>query len=283
MMSERPRLSIVVPVYNCEPYLVEMFRLSFLDGLRRRAPAGSELVIIDDASPLEEETRRSAGEAESFMPVRFHRNPVNRGFAASVNAGLRLAAADLILLLNSDTRLTPGAVESLVGSLASAPDAAMAGPVSNRAFDAALQQVDGLAPLRDFSASELARVDLFAEKVRAKGEGCVEASYLMGFCIILRREAFERVGPLDEAFGLGYLEEMDYCWRARAAGYRILVDRSAFVFHGGLKESCLTGSKSGSQTMRTRPWSVLYHLLRNIVYFLWKHRALPRLRQRLTK
>lgn len=272
-MSERPRLSIVVPIYNCEPYLVEMFEGLFLDGLRRYAPPGAELVIVDDASPLEEETRRSARLAESIMPVRFHRNPSNRGFAASVNEGMRLAAGDLILLLNSDTRLTPGAVASLIGVLASAPDAAMAGPVSNRAFGADLQQVDGLAPLRDFSVPELARIDRFAEGLRAKGEGVVEATYLMGFCILLRREVFERVGPLDESFGLGYLEEVDYCLRIRDRGYRILIDRSAFVFHGGLKESRLTGANSGSQTMRTRPWSMLYHLFRNSAYLLWKRRG----------
>lgn len=272
-MSESPRLSIVVPVYNSEPYLVEMFERSFLDGLRRHAPAGAELVIVDDASPLEEETRRSARLAETILPVRLHRNPFNRGFAASVNEGLRLASGDLVLLLNSDTRLTAGSVASLAATLAAAPDAAMVGPVSNRAFDADLQQVDGLAPLRDFSDSELARVDRFAEELRAKGEGPVESAYLMGFCILLRREVFERVGPLDESFGLGYLEEVDYCLRVREMGYRILVDRSTFVFHGGLKESRLAGGNSGSQTMRTRPFRMLYSLVRNAAYLLWKRRG----------
>ena len=269
-MSERPVLSIVVPVYNCEPYLVEMFERSFLDGLRRHAPPGAELVIIDDASPLEEETRRSARLAETIMPVRLHRNPSNRGFAASVNEGFRSASGDLILLLNSDTRLTPGAVASLVGVLAAAPDAAMVGPVSNRAFDADLQQVDGFTPLRDFSVSELARIDRFAGDIRAKGEGVAESAYLMGFCILLRREVYERAGPLDESFGLGYFEEVDYCLRIREMGCRILVDRSTFVFHGGLKESRLSGGNSGSQTMRTRPWSMIFHLFRNAVYLLWK-------------
>lgn len=280
-MSARPRLSIVVPVYNGEPYLVEMFERSFLDGLRRHAPAGAELVIIDDASPLEEETRRSAKSAEAIMPVRFHRNPCNQGFASSVNEGLRRASGDLILLLNSDTRLTTGAVESLIGALAARPDAGMAGPVSNRAFGADLQQVDGLAMLRDFSDPEFARVERFAEGVRAKGEGRVEAAYLMGFCILLRREVIERVGPLDESFGLGYLEEVDYCLRARDLGYRLLVDRSAFVFHGGLKESPLPGARSGSQTMRTRPWCALYHMIRNSAYLMWKRRGRLRLSQRL--
>lgn len=280
-MSERPRLSIVVPVYNCEPYLVEMFERSFLDGLRRHAPAGAELVMVDDASPLEEETRRSARLAETIMPVRLHRNPTNRGFAASVNEGLRLASGDLILLLNSDTRLTPGAVASLIGVLSAAPDAAMVGPVSNRAFDADLQQVEGLAPLRDFSVPELARVDRFAEDLRSKGEGVVESAYLMGFCILLRREVFERVGPLDESFGLGYLEEVDYCLRVRETGCRILIDRSTFVFHGGLKESRLTGGNSGSQTMRTRPWSMVYHLVRNAAYLLWKRRGRLKRSQRV--
>lgn len=272
-MRGRPRLSIVVPVYNCEPYLVEMFEHSFLDGLRRYAPPDAELVIVDDGSPLEEETRRSAALASEIMPTRLHRNPSNIGFTRSANECLRLAAADMILLINSDARLTPGAVESLERTLAAAPEAGMAGPVSNRAYGAGLQQIDGLSPLSDFSDAELARVDLFSEGVRAKGEGPLEAAYLMGFCILLRRAVYEKVGAFDENYGLGYLEEMDYCRRVRAAGWKLLVDRSAFVFHGGLKESRVAGDDGGSQTFRTRPWAARWNILRNIVYSFWKHRA----------
>lgn len=88
----------------------------------------------------------------------------------------------------------------------------------------------------------------------------------------MRKEVIERIGMLDENFGLGYFEEMDYCYRARKAGYRLLVDQAAFVFHGGVMKTTLTGRFGGSQTMRTRPLSVLYHLVRNAGYLLYKHR-----------
>lgn len=283
-MSGRPDLSIIVPVYNSEPYLVEMFERLFLDGLRRYAPSDAELIIVDDASPLEQETRQLAAAAESFMRVKLLRNPTNFGFVRSVNVGLRHASGKTILLLNSDTRLTDGAIESLQKTLASNADVGMVGPVSNNAFNADLQQVEGLAPLQDFSNNELNRIDLFSRDIRnSAAQTPVEAAFLMGFCLLFRRSLIERVGVLDERFGLGYFEEMDYCYRVRKEGYRLLIDRSTFIFHGGLKKASLAGKAGGSQTMRTRPFSVLYHLLRNTGYLLYKHRRWGETSQRISR
>jgi GT2 family glycosyltransferase len=267
-------LSIVVPVYNCEAYLVEMFERLFLDSLRRYAPEGAELIIVDDASPLEQETRRLAKAAETFMKVTLLRNPSNAGMVRSINTGLREAIAPTVLLLNSDTRLTDGAVESLQKVLTSNADIGMVGPVSNNAFNAELQQVEGLAPLQDFSDNELKRIDRYSRDIRdSSGQGPVEAAYLMGFCLLFRRDILNRVGLFDERLGLGYYEDIDYSRRVRDEGYRLLIDRSTFIFHGGLKKSNLAGRFAGSQTMRTRPLRAMYTLIRNAIYLQFKHRG----------
>ena len=269
--AEKIKVSVVLPVYHCEPYLVEMASRLCLGGIRRGLPRDSELVLIDDASPLETETRALAEEASRWMTVAYHRNPRNLGFVRSANEGLRRARGELILSVNSDIRLAPGSVERLVSAVCSAPDIGMAGPVTNNAFSARVQSVEGCDPLRSFSDDEFARLDRFAESVARRAGGLEEVRWLMGFCIMLRRELLDSVGLLDERYGLGYLEEMDYAIRARRKGWRMVVDPGAFVFHGGLKRSWAADSRAGSQTMRTRPWSVIWHQLRNIAYSIWKH------------
>ena len=51
------------------------------------------------------------------------------------------------------------------------------------------------------------------------------------FCVLLRREVYEKVGEMDEQFGVGYFEDTDYCYRAARAGYELRCARDAFVHH----------------------------------------------------
>lgn len=265
------RLSVVVPVYSSEPYLVEMFDKLFLDALRRRPPRDAELVIVDDASPLADETRRLAEEAGRRFPVVYHRNATNLGMVRSLNEGLRRARGEVLVVANSDARFAPGSIESLVRTLRETPGVGLVGPMSNGAYGAPLQTVRGFAPLRDFGAEELERVDRFADALERADRSPVEARWLVGFCMAFARGLWERVGPFDERFGTGYFEEADYALRARAAGYRHFVDRRAFVFHGGLKAPAFAVQGSSSQTMRTRPLRALGALARNAAYLVWKH------------
>lgn len=253
-MTGRPRLSVVVPLHNAEPYLVEMFERLFLSALPAALPPDSELVLVDDASPLEKETAALAERAAASVPTRLIRNPANLGYTRSANVGLRAAAGERVLLSNSDVRLCPGSVERLLRTLESDPVIGMVGPVTNNAFSQSDQQVEGLGPLKDFSDEELARLDAFARAVGCSAGAPFPVRHLLGFCTLMRREVLERVGYLDESFGLGYYEETDYCYRARGAGFTLLIDPSAFVHHGGLRASWVGGERGGSQSMRLRPW-----------------------------
>jgi hypothetical protein len=53
------------------------------------------------------------------------------------------------------------------------------------------------------------------------------------FCVALRRDVLDRVGMLDEDFGLGFYEDDDYCMRARHAGYKLICAEDVFVYHRG--------------------------------------------------
>jgi GT2 family glycosyltransferase len=264
---------VIVPVYSRDVYLSEMLEKLFLTGLRRSCPGRPELVIVDDASPLAAETAALARAAESWADVIYYRNPQNLGYVRSANKGLSLAAGRRLLLCNSDTRLTPEALSRLMAALDADPRLGLAGPVSNGAFNSAMQLAAEIpAPLVSFSESELDRFDAFGESLAARRLPPAEAGWLMGFCTLLRREAAEAIGPLDEGFGFGYLEEVDYAIRARRAGWKLAVAPDAFVFHGGLRNGLqFAGPNSGSQTGRAFPARTLLRIIRGLFHLVRKY------------
>lgn len=268
-----PRLSVIVPVHSRDAYLLEMFGTLFLGGLRAALPPGSELVIVDDASPLAAETAAQAEAAGAWAEVVYIRNERNLGYVRSVNAGLRAASGERLLLCNSDTRLTAPALARLEAALDSAPDIGLAGPVSNGAFNSEMQTAPGQPPpLESFAPEELARFDGYAAGLAARPLPPAEAGWLLGFCTLLRRETVSAVGLLDEGFGFGYLEEIDYAIRARAAGWRLAVAPDAFVFHGGLRRTRqFAGPNAGSQTGRSFPFLTLLRILRGLWHMTRKY------------
>ena len=68
---------------------------------------------------------------------------------------------------------------------------------------------------------------------RRRAHGTAEVPYLTGFCLLLDREVFERVGYFNHEYEHGYFEDLEVCCRIRAMGYRLLVDEDCFVYHVG--------------------------------------------------
>lgn len=268
-----PELSVIVPVYSRDAYLSEMLEKLFLDGLRRSCPAGTELVLVDDCSPLGESTAALAQAAGAWARVKLHRNPENLGYLRSVNKGLELASGRRLLLCNSDTRLTPGALARMTAALDADPRLGIAGPVTNGAFSAKMQTAPALpARLASFSAEELGRFDAYGAELAARPLPPAEAGWLLGFCMLMRRELPAEVGLFDEGFGFGYLEELDYCIRARRAGWKLAVVPDAFVFHGGLRRTLqFAGDQAGSQTGRSFPFRTFYRIIKGLFYLARKY------------
>jgi len=272
-MPGKKTVSVIVPVYSCDAYLAGMLEDLFLSGLRLNAGRPVELVIVDDASPLEKETAAQALKAAEWAKVLYLRNKENLGYVRSVNRGLAAASGELLLVCNSDTRLTPGSLDALCGALDSDPSVGIAGPVSNGAFNSSIQQAEGYpGEIRSFSAAELGPFDAYGGRLAAAAAPPFEAGWLLGFCTLMRREVYSRLGPFDEGFGYGYLEEIDYAIRARRAGLKLAVAPGAFVFHGGLRRGLQpTGNNAGSQTARLFPFRTMLRLLRGLYYMARKH------------
>lgn len=189
--------------------------------IRQHTPAGSyELIVIDNGS-----TDGSVQWLKAQRGLRCIFNKTNLGFPKGCNQGLQIAKGTELLLLNSDTVVTPRWLQQLRGALYSAPDTGAVGCVTNHSSER--QQIA-------ISYTDYAGMSAFAEKYnQADAEKWEPVLKLVGFCLLIRREVYQKLGGLDERFSPGNYEDDDYCLRIWQAGYRVLLCRDTFIHHIG--------------------------------------------------
>ena len=176
----------------------------------------------------------------------------NRGFAAGNNAGIRATRGELLLLLNSDTVVPAGAIDTLIARLLAHPSAAAAGPrLIDRSGRAELSFGPIISPLGELRQKAIGAL---YDRGIAPIAGWVErqtrreqyVDWVSGACLLVSRADAESVGLLDERFFL-YTEDVDFCAALRARGRRILFAPASEVTH-------LRGrSRASARLARTRP------------------------------
>ena len=220
-------LTIVIVSFNARDDLARC-----LDSLRAAPPAiAHDIVVVDNAS-----TDGSAEAASARPGVRLIALPANVGFAAANNAAIRATSGELILLLNSDTIVPPGAIDGLVAALRASSAAAAAGPrLVDAEGRAELSFGDMVAPLAEWRQKRLlgaaargtpGALATIEERTRSSRQ----PDWVSGACLLVRRADAEAVGLLDERYFM-YLEDVDFCAALRARGRRILFTPDVTVTH----------------------------------------------------
>lgn len=242
-------LSIVIPNWNGRELLADC-----LESLRRtRGDLEIETIVVDNASNDDsvEFLRRH------FPEVRLRVNRSNDGFARACNQGVEMGSAAYVLLLNSDTILQAGAIQSLLELARAHPEAAVVG--------AQLRNADGT-----FQSSYSPFPDLRVECMIVTGLGRVlygapypcprhaeaergpqRVDWVGGACILVRRDAWAAMRGLDEGYFM-YSEEMDLCYRLHAAGWQVWYEPAAVVVHLGGGSSAKLGARSEAMLYRSR-------------------------------
>ena len=206
--------------------------LRCLEALRAQAGVPLETIVVDNASTDGTVEAVRAG----FPEVQVLANAENLGFARANNLGLRAARGELVLVVNSDCELRPGALAALVAILDARPEVAIVGP-RTVGTDGAPQVSFGpsLTPLAEWRQGRLVRGVKAGEvealrRADALAAQEAEPDWVSASCFLARKAALEAVGGFDESFFL-YEEDVDLCVRVRAAGGRIVYTPRAEVVH----------------------------------------------------
>jgi len=221
----RPDLSVVVVTLNARPYLERCLE----------SVSGYETVVVDHGS-----TDGTVELVRERFPEARLVEQENRGLAAGWNRGMREARGRWFLILNADAWVVGDAVEGLVEFAEAYPRAGVVGPRlvnpdgtlqrSVRGFPTAWRLATEYFFLRKLAPRARALNAFYA--ARFDHATVREAEFLMGACMLVRREAADEVGPLDEDFFL-FSEETDWHFRFRAAGWQVLFYPGAEVVHVG--------------------------------------------------
>lgn len=221
-------VDIVVPVYRGFAQ-VQACLNSVLDSFPHNKTK-ARLIVVDDASP-EPALRAWLEQLAQQKRCVLIRNQYNLGFVETTNRGLRHHPMHDVVLLNADTLVHGGWIDRLRRSLYAAADIAAVTPWSNNGEISSFPKIVNPAPMPDLT--ELAELNEAAVASSALISD-VELPVCCGFTMMIKRQALNQVGLLDGGgFHRGYGEEVDWCLRARAAGYHHRLATSVFVAHSG--------------------------------------------------
>jgi GT2 family glycosyltransferase/tetratricopeptide (TPR) repeat protein len=214
--TARGDLTSIVMVTHNQRHFTEMTLLS----LRLYTSEPCEIIVVDNAS-----TDGTPEYLRAQPDVHLIENPINRGFPAACNQGIRNTRGKYILLLNNDVIVTSGWLARMLEALNAKPEIGLVGPLSNNVSgpqksNAEYNSIEELDVLAARLASDFSRQACLVDR-------------LVGFCLLFPAELRHRVGLLDERFREGMFEDDDFCRRARLVGYELIIACDVFIHHYG--------------------------------------------------
>lgn len=237
-LPRKVKVDVVIPAYRGLGQTRRCIESVLADPDR---PPG-RVVVVDDQSPEPALSAWLDGEARAGRIV-LVRNKKNLGFVGAVNRGMAAAAPHDVALLNSDTEVPAGWLRRLAAQAYADTRIATVSPFSNNATICGYPSDTG-GPMP--YGMSLSAMDDICRDANAGRRVIVPTT--VGFCMYIRRDALNDVGPFDEkAFGRGYGEENDFCMRASELGWRHVLACDTFVYHEG---SVSFGGEANSLTAK---------------------------------
>lgn len=220
-------VSVVVLAHNKSAYTK-----SCLQGVLATRPPDLELVVVDNGSTdetprvLDEFSREAAAKGIAFKTLR---HAQNLGCSTARNKAVAIAAGEEVVFLDNDTLVDdPAWIEKLRAVLYAEKDAAIVGPRLCYPFEPHPIQCAGVG------VSRSGRVQFRGRGEDADSPGLAhvqEVQALISACFLFRRSLYDEIGGLDEAFNPIQYEDLDFCYRARSHGYRVIYTPDPVVYH----------------------------------------------------
>ena len=222
-------ISVVIVNYNAGEILLEC--------VARAYQQAKQIIVVDNAS-----TDNSVAALKNAYPaIRLIYNEHNLGFAAACNLGAKVADGDHVLFLNPDCILEANAIPILLDAVHSMADIGMVGGLLTDPDGTEQSGGRRAVPtpwrsfVRAFGLSALGNLNpkLFSDFALHKQplpDHPIEVEAISGACMLVRREALENIGLLDEGYFM-HCEDLDWCMRFRQKGLRILFVPNARMIH----------------------------------------------------
>ena len=244
MENKEIKISIIIPSWNTKDLLKNCLKsLGFL----------YEIIVVDNNS-----TDGTVKMIEKEFPhVLLIKNKKNVGFGAANNQGMRKAKGDYLLLLNSDTIIKDKAPLAMAQYLKDNSDVGVIGPkLLNK--DGSLQASAGPFPNLKISFIMLFLEHWLGDLVRSSFKEIKEVDWVMGAAFMLKKEILKKVGLMDEGLFM-YMDEVEWSFRIKKAGYKIIFNPQAEIIHLG---------GASSKTGRKGP---ILNIYRGLIHFYKKH------------
>jgi len=229
-------LSIIIVSWNVAELLA-----ACLDSISANvSPLRAEIIVVDSASTDGTVNILS----ERYPQVHVLPQTENLGFTRCNNIGLQAASGRYLMLLNPDTEVIGDALSQLVGYLDKQPDVGIVGPhtlnsdgttqSTRRRFPDLLTGFFESTWLQPYAPKSL--LDWYYMNNGAGDDAILDVDWMQGSALVSRREVYEQIGGLDEGYVM-YSEEVDWCRRAKDAGWRVVYVGTAQIIHHGGKST----------------------------------------------
>jgi GT2 family glycosyltransferase len=237
------KLSVVIPSYNGK-HLLETAIPSLITACSSYAPY--EIIVVDNGSTdLSAEYLR-----EAYPDVNVVALPYNTGFTGAVNAGVKTAFGDVLLIINNDCYLPPEGLSAMMGFLEANPQYVATQPIVYKE-DGSVENIGFVVDLwigKAFPVTD-PKATTISEGFQVRGDDTRYIYGLSGACLLIRKEAFTEAGMLDETFH-SYLEDVDLALRLVAKGKKVFPTIAAACVHQHMSTSSGMGSYKEQRDFR---------------------------------
>lgn len=250
MHSNQPLVTIITINYNTPQDICDL-----IESLKENDYKNLEIIVVDNASKIE----GPALIAERFPDVTIIKSDTNVGFAKGNNLGIEHAKGEYVFFMNSDTVITNGVIQSLVGTFTEYSDIGIVSPKFHIYSEPGTFDYAGCGDINSFTGRSL------ITGRNEKDSGQFDTPTVTHFChgggMMTKKSLIDVFGPIPDQYFL-YYEEMEWCENIRNKGYKVFYQPNALVHH---KVSSSIGLWS---TLKT------YYLTRNRILFMKRNKSI---------